>query len=185
MKSGDGEELVVSSSGGVFGLLASRMLAEGRVVYGAVWTEAWHVCYARIGDATGLSHIKKSKYVQSEIDVAVYESVSANLSAGRKVLHSEMGRQVTAHGSYLRERRFRRFALRGDNLPWGALFEGLAAVRRLDGAKARGALVGILIQGERPGLGVLLRAFGVFGWHLMVGSLHGVLVRGVHERFPP
>lgn len=97
----DGEELAASSSGGIFGLIARKVLTEGGAVYGAVWTEGWRVEHARIDNASELHHLRKSKYVQSSVGPDVYASVRCDLAAGRQVLYSGTGCQIAALRSYL------------------------------------------------------------------------------------
>lgn len=95
------EDLSTSSSGGVFGLLADAILAEGGSVYGAAWTEDWDVAHVRADDVAGVSRLKKSKYVQSLVRADVYEGVRGDLTKGGRVLFSGTGCQIAALRSYL------------------------------------------------------------------------------------
>lgn len=63
-----------SSSGGIFFLIAEKIIKHGGVVYGAVFNKDWEVYHER---ADRLSHLEKmqgSKYVQSSIG-EIYKDV--------------------------------------------------------------------------------------------------------------
>lgn len=76
-----------SSSGGIFFLIAEKIIKHGGVVYGAVFNKDWEVYHER---ADRLSHLEKmqgSKYVQSSIG-EIYKDVKKKLIAKKKVLFS-------------------------------------------------------------------------------------------------
>lgn len=56
-----------SSSGGVFTLLAEKILSEGGVVFGARFDARWEVVHDYTENVEGLSAFRGSKYVQSRI----------------------------------------------------------------------------------------------------------------------
>lgn len=84
--SGDGIRMQ-SSSGGIFQVIARRILAEGGSVYGAAWQEnltVGHICVKSLEDLPKLSG---SKYVQSRIR-KIYRQILEELNQGKKVLFS-------------------------------------------------------------------------------------------------
>lgn len=83
----DGDELMLSSSGGVFSILARRMLDLGGVVYGHAFDDGLHVGCVRAENLDELSAMRGSKYVQSDMGDAI-ASVGRDLGAGREVLFS-------------------------------------------------------------------------------------------------
>lgn len=96
------ERLMACSSGGVFGALAKRVLAEGGVVCGAEFDEDFsgvrHVVVDRESD---LAPLLRSKYVQSVIAPSVYKEIKKRISAGQLVLFSGTACQVAAVRGYL------------------------------------------------------------------------------------
>lgn len=102
----DGDVLARSSSGGVFGLLAEDVLARGGAVYGAAFFDGCEaVRHVRIGSADGLDGVMRSKYVQSEVDLEVYQGLEADLRAGLPVLFCGTACQVAGLRNYLDMRR--------------------------------------------------------------------------------
>lgn len=75
-----------SSSGGVFSLLAERILAEGGIVYGAAM-EGRYVRHVRIADKETLHRLRGSKYVQSDV-AETYRQARKDLDSGVRVLYS-------------------------------------------------------------------------------------------------
>lgn len=89
----DGDERMQSSSGGVFSLLAERVLEHNGVVFGAAYDENWavhHICIESIED---LPLLRGAKYSQSEIS-GVFRQVKRVLDTGREVLFSGTPCQV-------------------------------------------------------------------------------------------
>ncbi|MBD5402068.1 hypothetical protein HDR58_04635 [bacterium] len=84
-----------SSSGGVFSLIAEKVISEGGVVYGAAFNEEWKVEHLRVDTIEGLSALRGSKYVYSHVGSA-YEDALADLESGLKVLFSGTPCQVAA-----------------------------------------------------------------------------------------
>lgn len=91
-----------SSSGAVFGLLAEKVLTSGGVVYGAAFSGGCKaVRHVRVDDPSGLDTVMRSKYVQSSVDIEVYEGVERDLGDGRRVLFSGTACQLAAMRNYL------------------------------------------------------------------------------------
>lgn len=91
-----------SSSGGIFTLLAERVIAEDGVVFGARFDECWRVVHGYTETREGLSAFRGSKYVQSRIGDS-YRQAEAFLKSGRKVLFSGTPCQIAGLRLYLRK----------------------------------------------------------------------------------
>ncbi len=89
-----------SSSGGVFTLLARRVLARDGVVFGAAFDETWRVYHRAAKNEQELAHLRGSKYVQSDIELS-YREVKETLKSGKYVLFSGTPCQVAGLRSYL------------------------------------------------------------------------------------
>ena len=101
-KSGNEDERLASSSGGVFALLAHDALAVGGVVCGAAWEPGCKgVRHVLVEAEDGLDAVMRSKYVQSRIEREVYEGMRAALRAGRRVLFAGTACQVAGVRAYL------------------------------------------------------------------------------------
>lgn len=91
----------VSSSGGVFTLLAEWMLNQGGVVCGAAYTDDYYSVEHIIAvNRDGLYKLRGSKYVQSKTGL-IYKSVKDYLDKGTPVLFTGTPCQVAAVHSYL------------------------------------------------------------------------------------
>lgn len=82
-----------SSSGGVFSLLAEKVLEQGGAVYGAAMEPNLTVRHVRITDKNALPRLMGSKYVQSQMGDC-YTRVRRELAQGREVLFSGTGCQA-------------------------------------------------------------------------------------------
>lgn len=91
-----------SSSGGIFTLLAEKILQEGGVVFGAKFDENWDVVHGYTETVDGLEAFRGSKYVQSRIGES-YRDAELFLKEGRKVLFSGTPCQVAGLRLYLRK----------------------------------------------------------------------------------
>lgn len=91
-----------SSSGGVFSELANWILAKGGCVYGCVMDmdhlRAFHTKTETINE---LGRMRKSKYVQSEIEPAVYQDVKRELVRGRCVMFTGTPCQISGIRAFL------------------------------------------------------------------------------------
>lgn len=74
--------LRASTSGGAFSLLAEQVLAQGGLVCGAVFDDAFRVRHVLSDD---IAPMRKAKYVQSDMH-GIYQAVQDALSAGKRVL---------------------------------------------------------------------------------------------------
>lgn len=89
-----------SSSGGVFSSLANSVLADGGVVFGALFDDNWVVIHDYIENAEELSKLRGSKYVQSRIGNC-YEVAERFLKDNRRVLFSGTPCQIAAFKNFL------------------------------------------------------------------------------------
>lgn len=96
------ELLEVSSSGGIFGLLAESVIADGGVVCGAAWADGCRrVEHVLVEDAASLDRVMRSKYVQSRVGREVYAGVRDAIRSGRRVLFAGTACQVAGLKRYL------------------------------------------------------------------------------------
>ncbi len=76
-----------SASGGVFSALASQVLRENGVVFGAAYNEDMYVEHAAVEGEEDISRLRGSKYLQSDVR-NTYSTVKDLLRDGRVVLYS-------------------------------------------------------------------------------------------------
>lgn len=94
------EELMASSSGGLFILIAKKIISEGGVVFGAKFNEKWEVEHAYAETEEGLKAFMGSKYVQSRIGNC-YKEAKTFLQSGRKVLFTGTSCQIAGLKNFL------------------------------------------------------------------------------------
>jgi len=82
-----------SSSGGIFTVLAERVLADGGVVIGVAQLDKAHFGHIVVDNKADLVKLRGSKYVQADVGL-VYREVRSQLKVGRKVLFSGTPCQV-------------------------------------------------------------------------------------------
>ena len=100
-KAKDDELRRVSSSGGVFSLLAREVLNRGGVVYGAAFEKGTHrVIHQSAENEEELDALRGSKYVQSDMS-DTFVKVKRELDAGRYVLFSGCPCQVAGLRMFL------------------------------------------------------------------------------------
>ncbi len=93
--------LLNSSSGGLFTLLAEKILKERGCVFGAAFTDDFqHVRHIMVENNEALSLLRGSKYMQSVMSNC-YQVVKEQLKAGRKVLFSGTPCQIAGLKSFL------------------------------------------------------------------------------------
>ena len=88
------------SSGGIFGMLAEQVLAEGGVVFGATYAPDFKSIHQTSTDHEPLDALKKSKYAESYTG-SVFRDVKNALKNGRKVLYCGTSCQIDGLKSYL------------------------------------------------------------------------------------
>lgn len=77
----------ISSSGGVFSVVAQQVLRERGVVFGACFDDSWQVVIDYIEKEQDLDLLRRSKYLQAKIGDS-YQQTSVFLKQGRRVLYS-------------------------------------------------------------------------------------------------
>lgn len=81
------EDLIRSSSGGVFSLLAHEVFREDGIVYGAAFASDLHQVYhIRATKEDNLFALTRSKYIQSAISSSIFKKVEKDLKNGHKLL---------------------------------------------------------------------------------------------------
>lgn len=91
-----------SSSGGIFTLLAEKIISDGGVVFGARFDKDWNVIHSWTDTIEGIAAFRGSKYVQSTIG-DTYRETKDFLKQGRKVLFSGTPCQIAGLKKYLRK----------------------------------------------------------------------------------
>ncbi len=94
------EEQMESSSGGVFSVLARKVLLENGIVCGAAYDEKQLVFHLIIESENELFRLKGTKYVQSRIE-NVFSDIKEFLAQNRTVLFSGTPCQVAGLKSFL------------------------------------------------------------------------------------
>lgn len=87
-------ERIASSSGGIFTILARKVLDNGGVVFGARFDDEWNVVHDYIESVDSLNLFQGSKYVQSRIENS-YLQAREFLRQGRIVLFSGTSCQIS------------------------------------------------------------------------------------------
>ncbi|WP_303010815.1 Coenzyme F420 hydrogenase/dehydrogenase, beta subunit C-terminal domain [uncultured Bacteroides sp.] len=98
----DEEILRESSSGGIFTLLAEKIISDGGVVFGARFDANWEVIHDYTETIDGLAVFRGSKYLQSRLG-NTYVKVREFLRAGRQVLFSGTPCQVAGLKTFLKK----------------------------------------------------------------------------------
>lgn len=99
---GNESQRIASSSGGVFPAIATAILQQGGVVFGAAYDEHMNVRHSCIESIDELPLLQSSKYVQSDIHEA-YRKTNAFLSQGRRVYFVGTPCQVAGLKNFLRK----------------------------------------------------------------------------------
>ena len=89
-----------SSSGGIFTLLATKIINNGGVVFGAKFDEQWNVVHDYAETIENLAEFRGSKYIQSQIGKC-YKIAEIFLKNGREVLFSGTPCQIAGLKKFL------------------------------------------------------------------------------------
>lgn len=92
-----------SSSGGIFYIVAEKIINEGGVVFGARFDENWQVIIDYTEDLKGIEAFMGSKYVQARVEYA-YKDAKRFLLEGRKVLFSGTPCQIAGLNKFLQKK---------------------------------------------------------------------------------
>lgn len=93
---------LMSSSGGVFSLLAETILDQGGVVFGVCWTSDWKLVFDYTENKDDLFRFRGSKYLQAHVGNA-YVEVEQFLKLGRQVLFVGTSCQIKGLRLFLRK----------------------------------------------------------------------------------
>ena len=91
-----------SSSGGMFTLIASQIINQGGLVYGASFDEKFNIKHIKVDKIEDLQKLRGSKYVQSDIG-NTYKEVKKYLDENRKVLFTGTPCQIEGLKCYLQK----------------------------------------------------------------------------------
>lgn len=89
-----------SSSGGIFTLVAERVIARDGAVFGATFNDQFEVVHVFVETKENLEQLRGSKYVQSKIGNS-YKKAKEFLDSGREVLFTGTPCQIAGLKSYL------------------------------------------------------------------------------------
>lgn len=92
----------VSSSGGIFSLLATMIVENGGKVWGAIFDENWRVIHQGIDKDTELHLFLGAKYLQSDLQ-HTFNEIENYLKNGKSTLFSGTPCQVAGLKRYLRK----------------------------------------------------------------------------------
>lgn len=92
----------LSSSGGMFTIIAEKVIADNGVIFGAGFDDNFNVVHSWTDKLNGLSNFRGSKYVQSCIG-DTYKQAEDFLKQGKQVLFSGTPCQIAGIRSYLRK----------------------------------------------------------------------------------
>lgn len=93
---------LASSSGGIFTLLAEKIIDEGGVVFGVRFNNNWDVVHDYTETMEGLAVFRGSKYVQSYMGDC-YLKAKSFLEQGRKVMFTGTPCQIAGLKNFLRK----------------------------------------------------------------------------------
>lgn len=93
-----------SASGGVFAAIATYIIQQKGIVYGAA-IDGFSVRHIRIDKLSDLCLLQNSKY-QHSVTVGIYQQVKEDLKNGKLVLFSGLGCQVAALYAYLNKQQY-------------------------------------------------------------------------------
>lgn len=96
----DSEVRAKSSSGGVFSILAERILNRGGIVYGAAFNNSWEIEHIRVDNLADLAPLRGSKYAFSNFAKAINQAQS-DLKNGKEVLFCGTPCQIAALHKYV------------------------------------------------------------------------------------
>ena len=101
-KNRDENVRMASSSGGIFSLLAERVIDDGGVVFGARFDDNWEVIHDFAETKEKLVAFRGSKYVQSDTNTT-YKEVKEYLDKGKLVLYTGVACQIAGLRAFLKQ----------------------------------------------------------------------------------
>lgn len=103
----DKNERKKSRSGGIFTVIAKKILMQDGVVYGCALDKNFNAKHIRISSIDDLEKIRKVKYIQSNI-LEIYQQIEEDLKQNKKVLFCGMPCQAVSINNYLNYKRIDR-----------------------------------------------------------------------------
>jgi len=96
------DEQLKSSSGGMFSIFANYVLENNGMVFGASFDSSWKVVHKYIDKKEDLDTLRRSKYVQSDINIT-YKQAKQFLGENKLVLFTGTPCQIAGLKSYLQK----------------------------------------------------------------------------------
>ena len=96
------DEQLKSSSGGMFSIFANYVLENNGIVFGASFDDNWNVVHKYISDKKDLDDLRRSKYVQSDINTT-YKQAKQFLDDNKLVLFTGTPCQIAGLKSFLQK----------------------------------------------------------------------------------
>ena len=96
------KERLISSSGGIFPVLAKKIISDGGIVVGVAFDDNYNSVYKIIDNLKELHLIQGSKYLQCKADISIFKQIQKQLKIGRTVLFSGLACQIEGLRSFLR-----------------------------------------------------------------------------------
>lgn len=96
------DEQLKSSSGGIFSIFANYVLDNDGMVFGAAFDNNWKVVHKYIDKKENLDDLRRSKYVQSDINIT-YKKAKYFLDKGKLVLFTGTPCQIAGLKSFLQK----------------------------------------------------------------------------------
>ena len=93
---------IKSSSGGIFTIIAEKIIEDQGIVFGARFNKEWEVVHDYVDSKEDLQYLRGSKYVQSNTGDC-FKKVEQFLNDGKKVLFSGTPCQVAGLKSFLQK----------------------------------------------------------------------------------
>lgn len=101
-KANNDEIVRKSSSGGIFSLIAEKVVNQNGVIFGAKFDKNWNVVHDYTDNINRLDEFRRSKYVQSRIG-NTFQKAEEFLKAGKLVLFTGTPCQIRGLNLYLRK----------------------------------------------------------------------------------
>lgn len=101
-KTTDENTRTLSSSGGIFSVIAEKVFENNGTVYGAAFDENFVVKHIGVSSVDELDLLRRSKYVQSDLNNS-FISVKQNLTNGKTVLFTGTPCQIEGLLAYLKK----------------------------------------------------------------------------------
>jgi len=101
----DDSVLFQSSSGGMFSVIADKILLQNGVVFGVAYSDSMRVCHQYVETRNKLDRLRKSKYVQSDIGDS-FRSAKKFLEDGRPVLFTGTPCQIAGLYTFVGKQKY-------------------------------------------------------------------------------